>query len=212
MSAIKRITYLEKRDDLSAAEFSRHWRTTHAEIAIDLPSVLSYRQNHVRSIIAQPTDGIPYPVDGIVELWFGDDDGFGAGYGSDVATRLTNDEPNFLQGMVGSAVRSGAPTPNTRNKVWVLARGTEVELSDVAARITSIANAEFVQMNYIETTRPLLVRERLRADPEPPEIALSLGFTSEEAAAAAAEKIAVVTASSGLRRIQVLTVDEVTII
>lgn len=212
MSTIKRITYLERRDDLTPAQFSEHWRTTHAEIARDLPAVTSYRQNHVADVVARPTDGEPYAVDGIVELWFGDGDGFDAGYESDVATRLTADEPNFLQGMIGGAVHSGEATPSLPAKVWVLARGDEAEARSTAEEIAAAGHGQFVQWNRTDKTRPPLSRETLRVDPDPPEVAIAIGFTTAEQAASQAPVIARLATASALRRLQVVTAREVTVI
>ncbi|MCU1434153.1 MAG: hypothetical protein JWR71_878 [Pseudarthrobacter sp.] len=99
----KRITYLEARTDKSREAFRTHWSTTHADIARGLPGVTAYRQNHVlpaagasaaASAGEEPAEGQAYCVDGIVELWFADEDVAGAGFASDVAARLIVDEPN----------------------------------------------------------------------------------------------------------------------
>lgn len=54
----KRITFLERRTDSEVEKFRTHWQTTHAQIAVDLPRVVSYRQNHDvadRLIVDEPT-------------------------------------------------------------------------------------------------------------------------------------------------------------
>ncbi|MDQ0615169.1 uncharacterized protein (TIGR02118 family) [Microbacterium sp. W4I4] len=185
----KRITYLTKRDDLTREQFRAHWATPHAAIAVDLPGVVSYRQNHVVSEGASR-----YDIDGIVELWFASDDAVGAGLDSDVADRLIEDEQRFLSGIVGGTVLSGAPTPHWPYKVWVLVRtlapwagdGVSVWVDDTATSVGALGHA----VNVADDDGPRLVRERLRVSPEPPRVSVCFGFENIAAATGACDDIA----------------------
>lgn len=210
----KRITYLEKRADLDRAAFRRHWTTTHADIARGLPGVCSYRQNHVQQVLVGP--GI-YRVDGIVELWFTDDQAAGAGYASDVANRLIEDEPRFLSGLTGAPVVAPAPPPATIGKVWVLAccdmQAEEATARDWVEATAAEVGAVYGQANLLVEDAELLVREALRSEPEIPQFAGAFGFEGLAAVQAAGPRIAeLVAACEWLRRIQVLIADEVVIV
>jgi len=172
----KRITYLTKRSDLSAEQFSAHWSTSHAAIAVNLPGIESYRQNHVVG-----GGSSVYNVDGIVELWFANDEVVTAGIDSEVADLLVEDEPRFLSGLVGGAVDSGAPTQYWPTKVWVLARWTDQDASDVLvawSRRTARGIGAVAAVNIVDPSGPQLTRERLTVNPRPPQVAVCFGLES----------------------------------
>ena len=208
----KRITYLSKRDDLTREQFRAHWATPHAAIAVDLPGVVSYRQNHVVSEGASR-----YDIDGIVELWFASDDVVRGGLDSDVADRLIEDEQRFLSGIVGGAVLSGAPTPHWPYKVWVLARTSasgagdfiSAWANDTATSVGALGHA----VNVADDDGPRLVRERLRVNPEPPRVSVCFGFEELAAATDACDDIAHASRDlDGLIDVGVLLAEELVII
>lgn len=69
---IKRISLLVRKPELSREAFARHWREVHGPLALRLPKVVRYVQNHIVD------EGPRHPhlppgaqqVDGIVEFWF----------------------------------------------------------------------------------------------------------------------------------------------
>src|SRR5699024_12424480 len=83
----------------------------HAEIAVDLPGAVGYRQNHALPRAAADIDPQQFRIDGIVELWFTSADVAQAGIGSAVTERLIEDEPRFLSGLSGAAVAAPGPAP-----------------------------------------------------------------------------------------------------
>jgi uncharacterized protein (TIGR02118 family) len=193
----KRITYLEKHDRLPREDFSRHWSTTHAEIARQLPGVTAYRQNHVLPFSVLPAGDDAYPVDGIVELWFDDEDVVQAAFDSDVADRLAADELRFLSGLTGGAVSAAQPYEVWPHKLWLLARwrsgmDTGPDAVDRWAEqlAETYAGALGVSVNYLKADAELLTRKSLRSDPRLPQIAVALGFASATTAAAAAARLA----------------------
>lgn len=85
---LKQITYFNKRPDLSAAAFTGHWRTRHAEIVCELPGLRRYVQNHVAG---------PDPaLDGVAEVWFDDIEAMRANVGQPALDRIRADERNFI--------------------------------------------------------------------------------------------------------------------
>lgn len=188
----KRVTYLEKREDLSRAQFGEHWATEHARIAIDLPGVVRYLQNHVNHLEPGKSGDDPYRVDGIVELWFGDENATSAGYASDVADRLVVDEKRFLGGLTGGPVDAATPHEAWPHKVWLLGRwaaGGELGRAGLDAWIKALApempEPLGLDLNVLQSDSRLLLRAGLRREDEIPEIAVALGYSDTDAARSA---------------------------
>lgn len=214
----KRITYLEARADKSREAFRAHWSTTHADIARGLPSVTAYRQNHVLETVLEPGSGGGYRVDGIVELWFGDDDVVQAGFYSDVADKLIVDELNFLSGLTGGPVTAEAPHAPWPFKLWVLARWTEPD-PDAVERwakqlVSTYDGALDWSVDVLVPGAELLVREALRREEHIPKVAVSVGFTDEASARTAANSVgeSLENVSDVLTRVQGCVAEEIIII
>ena len=213
---MKRITYLERRHDLTAGQFREHWATTHAEIAKDLPRVLSYRQNHVVQSESPSGEDQPFLVDGIVELWFEDEAAAGAGFGSEVADRLIEDEKKFMAGLTGVAMHAGPPTPEHPYKVWLLAmaadESTREQVEGWAAGVGERLGAAIAVDRAVEGA-PILQREALRREAELPDYAIVLMCDERDAAQRALTDLGIVASESGLfRRSQVFLAEELRII
>ncbi|MBZ2195458.1 EthD domain-containing protein [Occultella gossypii] len=181
----KRITYLERRDGMTPADFSSYWRGRHAPIAVDLPGVVCYRQNHV--IPGSVAEGAAYAVDGIVELWFASDHDAQAGLTTDVSDRLIVDEPNFLAGLTGGPVDGPAPAAPAPAMLWVLARWRHKSPDrQVLERLRTlrIPGTRGLSVNLLDQSRPLLVRDALRRMTTIPDLAISAGFDTRDAAVA----------------------------
>lgn len=192
----KRITYLEARTDKSREAFRTHWATTHADIARGLPGVTAYRQNHVLETVLEPGAGGGYRVDGIVELWFADDDVVQAGFDSDVADKLIVDELNFLGGLTGGPVTAEAPHAPWPFKLWVLARWAEgaEPAPDAVERWAKQLSATYDgalgwNVSVLVPGAELLVREALRREEHIPEVAVAVGFDDEASARKAANSL-----------------------
>jgi uncharacterized protein (TIGR02118 family) len=192
----KRVTYLEKRDGMTREAFRAHWSTTHADIARELPAVTDYRQNHVLESVLEPSAGGPYRVNGIVELWFADEDVVQAGFDSEVADKLAVDEQNFLSGLTGGPVTAGAPPAPWPFKLWVLARWTEgaEPAPDAVERwagqlCKTVDGALGWGVNVLVPGAELLVREALRREEQIPEVAVAVGFADEASARRAANGV-----------------------
>ena len=83
--AIKRMSLLRRRADVSPERFAHEWHEVHAGLVKAMPGVRGYRQNRI--VERQVPKGVPVgydalPVDGIVELWFDDADSLNAAFAS----------------------------------------------------------------------------------------------------------------------------------
>jgi hypothetical protein len=115
------LSFIERRDDLDLAGFSRHWRTVHRELALRLADVgimRGYVQNHRRDM-AVP--GLTPPGDGVPELWVDD---------ADTLTRLATspayldgaalDEKNFMSRSARPFLAHSLVRPNSRPRQDVI--------------------------------------------------------------------------------------------
>lgn len=84
----KVIVLLRKKDGISSDDFRRHWRDVHGPIAMRMPGLKHYVQNHAA--------GDDPPYDGIAELWFDSPADMQAAFTSEAAAEAARDAPNFL--------------------------------------------------------------------------------------------------------------------
>ncbi|GKY87744.1 hypothetical protein STA1M1_16130 [Sinisalibacter aestuarii] len=94
-----RVSLLGRADGISAAEFQTEWWGLHSEMVRDMPGYVRYVQNLVldRHIKGQSVPHSAVPVDGIVEFWFPDREGFDACYASDAFSKTAKHGAEFLQ-------------------------------------------------------------------------------------------------------------------
>lgn len=180
----KRVVYLERRDDLSLEEFRQHWATNHAAIAVLLPDTISYRQNVVVSCGGVVKGGPAYRLDGIAELWFSTEDSASPGANPEVAECLIEDEQKFLSGLTGIGVHSQGPTPEWPQKLWLLGQfAPAIKLEKLQSFVNdSVARlgARGHELNTVIGGSEVLTREKLRAEPQLPEVAIAFGFEADE--------------------------------
>lgn len=96
---IARFGLLQKRQELSAEDFDRHWRDGHGPLAARFPGLRAYFQNRV---VNNEQFGIdhargPWDLDGFSELQFDDLDAMHAAVGADAFANALTDERDFLQ-------------------------------------------------------------------------------------------------------------------
>ena len=85
---IKVMVFLTKRDDLSRDEFRAHWRDPHGAIALRMPGLRRYIQNHALA------DGAEH--DGVAEMWFDDQPALAAAFSSPAAVEAAQDSAHFI--------------------------------------------------------------------------------------------------------------------
>lgn len=84
-SALKRMSFLKRRADVSPEKFAREWREVHGPLVRSMPGILGYRQNLITGRQVPKGTVVDYeslPIDGIVELWFSDVESINATFGS----------------------------------------------------------------------------------------------------------------------------------
>ena len=84
-TAIKRMSLLRRRADVSPEVFAREWQAVHGPLVMRQAGVLGYRQNRVTGRQSPKGCEVGYeglPIDGIVELWFADAAAIDAAFGS----------------------------------------------------------------------------------------------------------------------------------
>ncbi|MCK6211619.1 EthD family reductase [Georgenia sp. EYE_87] len=153
----KRVALLQRRSDLSFAEFDEHWAVPHAAIIADLPGLDEYVQNSVRSFW---TNGEPErTVDGIVEVWF--DDGVVASPQAHTSAAQQDDEVRFIRTLTAFTV-TNRQSYDAEAKVWVLSP----EPFDLASLAGSVAVEPMVAQPDADAV--LMERPRLRREAAAP--------------------------------------------
>lgn len=97
--ALKRMSFLRRRADVSPEKFACEWRIRHAEWVQTLPGVLGYRQNlitHRESPKGKVVDYNGLPIDGIVELWFENPDTLTAAFASPQGVQTMQHATEFI--------------------------------------------------------------------------------------------------------------------
>lgn len=83
--ALKRMSLLRRRADVSPATFAHEWQAVHGPLVRRMPGILGYRQNLITSREVPKGVAVGYeglPIDGIVELWFADTASIDAAFAS----------------------------------------------------------------------------------------------------------------------------------
>jgi uncharacterized protein (TIGR02118 family) len=94
---IKTISLLTRKEGLSGEAFVRRWVEVHAPLAHAIPGLRRYVQSHIRAEPTRPDIAINgISVDGIAELWFGDQAALERAHASPEAQRLFADGALFI--------------------------------------------------------------------------------------------------------------------
>lgn len=91
---VKRMSILRKRPDVSTETFQEQWFNLHSILAARLPHVSGYRQNIV--LDGPRDDQGNMMVDGMVELWFPDNESIDAAFSSDIGNTLMMHAKEFI--------------------------------------------------------------------------------------------------------------------
>jgi hypothetical protein len=144
----KRITVLQRRDDLDRAAFDVHWAGPHVPIVLRLPGVQRYLQHHVLG----GADGL----DGLVEITFTAPD--------DAPAHCSNeqqaDEHRFLSGLTGLSV-SGTAVCAAPYAAWLV--GSPVGDLPTVAGVDPVVSMR-------DPAAPVMRRQRLRSLRPVPEL------------------------------------------
>ena len=85
---LKVLVFLKKRDGVSGEEFRAHWGGPHGAIALRMPGLRKYVQNHALA------DGSAH--DGVAEMWFDDQAALGVAFSSPAAAEAAQDAATFI--------------------------------------------------------------------------------------------------------------------
>ncbi|GAA4287643.1 EthD domain-containing protein [Georgenia daeguensis] len=187
----KRVALLQRRSDLSFAEFDEHWAVPHARIIAALPGLDEYVQNSVRSFW---TNGEPErSIDGVVEVWF--DDGVVASPQAHTSAEQQDDEVRFIRTLTAFTV-TNRQSYDAEAKVWVL--------SPEPFDLSGVADAAGVEPMVAQPDRDavLMERPRLRREHAAP-ASIAVFPSSEDGASdlfeAVVDGVAIGPAPSGVR-------------
>lgn len=95
---VKRVSICARKEGVSAAEFQREWWYIHATLVKTMPGYVGYAQNLVidRLIDGRHVSYEELPVEGIVEFWFENMDGFNECYSSPEFKRTSQHGAEFI--------------------------------------------------------------------------------------------------------------------
>ncbi|MEJ8813076.1 EthD domain-containing protein [Variovorax ureilyticus] len=178
------MTLLAKKQGMSTSDFRGHWAGPHAKLALGMDGIAKYVHNRVDMTLWFSGDQPMFNVDGIVELYFSSDEAMARAQASAVGRRhIPADEPNFLLGWTLCVVDTEGGDPLRHGaKVIVpfLLDGFEsrVRCVDELSRAAASAKAQ-IAFNWTATSAR---RERLWAEPTPPDGFAVLWFQSVAAA------------------------------
>lgn len=190
--SVQRLTYIQKRTDLSVTEFRHHWRTTHAMLAARRIPAQSYRQHHVVERHGVQTSD-SFTIDGIVELSFDGTTSFNSTFHSDLGDLLEADERNFLGGFSGAEVSGLIPATPPVATAWLLSNTGTVP-DDILATIHAVCAHHRTVREPIPHQHschsPILTRDSLNVIDHYPSLAVEIPVGSVELGRAIARRLA----------------------
>lgn len=98
-AALKRMSFLRRRADVTPAVFAHEWRVVHSALVKTLPGVLGYRQNLITHRESPKGHVVGYedlPMDGIVELWFENTEALNAAFTSSQGVKTMQHATTFI--------------------------------------------------------------------------------------------------------------------
>ncbi|WP_286369347.1 EthD domain-containing protein [Variovorax saccharolyticus] len=179
------MTLLARRDGLSIGDFRSYWAGPHAALALGMEGISKYTHNRVDKILWASGQGAAFSIDGIVELYFRDEDAMRSAQASTIGRRhIPADEPNFLKGWTLCIVDTeGSETGGSGRPVKVIVPFLLGDASKArfAEAFSQCANASGWRsaLNWTVSTAR---RERLWSEPSPPDGFAVLWFDSVAAA------------------------------
>ena len=87
---VKRIGLVKRREDLTQAQFEKHWLERHATLCLRLPGLKKYAVN-----LVSKDSAVPLGYDGFSELWFESEEALLGALSSQEGKELLADLPNF---------------------------------------------------------------------------------------------------------------------
>lgn len=175
------MTLLAKKDGLSTADFRNYWAGPHAALVLGMEGISKYTHNRVDKILWTTGDAPRFHVDGIVELYFRDDEAMRGAQASSIGLRhIPADEPNFLKGwtlcVVDTEGDDGAAVASPVKVIVPFLLGDRSK--DMAANAIKRYASETGAKCALNWTASTAHRDRLWSEPSPPDGFLVLWFAS----------------------------------
>lgn len=177
----KRMTLLARKDGLSTADFRNYWAGPHAALALGMDGISKYTHNRVDKILWTSKDGPSFSIDGIVELYFRDEDAMREAQASNIGRRhIPADEPNFLKGWTLCIVDAEGDEASAHDRPvkvivpFLLGTSSREGFGHALTQYAREASLRFSMNWTVSTAR----RERLWFEPLPPDGFAVLWFAS----------------------------------
>ncbi len=169
---MKRMTLLARKEGFSTSDFRSYWAGPHAALALGMEGISKYTHNRVDKVLWSMDDPRRFSVDGVVELYFRDEEAMRDAQASSVGRRhIPADEPNFLKGWTLCIVETEGDQPGMGDhfvKVivpFLLGTSSKEKLGLAVTQYASEVNLRFALNWTVSTAR----RERLWCEPSPPD-------------------------------------------
>ncbi|WP_162575619.1 EthD domain-containing protein [Variovorax sp. PBL-H6] len=209
------MTLLAKKDGLSTADFRSYWAGPHAALALGMGGISKYSQNRVEKVLWTTGDAPRFNVDGIVELYFKDDEAMRVAQASSIGQRhIPADEPEFLRGwtlcIVDTEGEEGTSVAAPVKVIvpFLLGSCSKDMVATAIQRYASETGSKFA-LNWTASTAR---RERLWTEPSPPDGFLVLWFACVASAHGAFDQgVLCSTLSAQFRHATAYLIDELAI-
>lgn len=184
---IKRMAMMARRPADDMTTFNHYWLHTHGALVRESPGVLRYQQNPVlETLHCAGARLLPYRLDGLVELWFRNEDEMHACFASPGGRQLPDDEERFLSMITRHDVWPAAQ-PHGEFKLLLAASGARsgARLASLAGRLTAALDQPAATIVH-NAVRGILSRPNLPAEDVPADAFVQILLDGDEAQARAA--------------------------
>lgn len=176
---MKRMTLLAKKDGMAISDFRAYWAGPHAKLALGMDGISKYIHNRVDKVLWASGCVPTFNVDGIVELFFADEEAMRLAQATTVGKKfISADERLFLKGWTLCVVDVQGEEPHGEFvKVLVPFHGQAEVRGRLWSELARVADATGtkVALNWTASTAK---RERLWAEPSPPSGFVTAWFES----------------------------------
>ena len=112
---IKTIGLLTRKDGWTHERFMKHWVEIHAPLALAVPGLRRYVQNHIQAERTRPDiPATDVEIDGVAELWYDDRDAMERANATPEAKRLHADGALFIGRIKSFVVEEKVIIPRER--------------------------------------------------------------------------------------------------
>jgi hypothetical protein len=166
----KRMTLLARKEGGSTSDFRNYWAGPHAKLALGMEGITRYVHNRVDKVLWAAAGSPAFNVDGIVELFFAGPDAMALAQASSVGKKfIPEDEPVFLKGWTLCVVETDGFEPSQPGVKVVIPFHAPLQAREPLFRELSRAAAEMRARATLDWTVSTATRERLWAEPNPPD-------------------------------------------